>query len=143
MINVFFQTVYPDVKEAWVEKIVKEVLSRERSDHEGAISLIFLDDAEMQQLNRKFFSKDKSTDVIAFPLEDDEDDVWGEVYISVERAEEQAGFYSVSIPEEITRLIVHGVLHLHGYDDLEEPDRGMMTDKENQYLELFKAQGIL
>jgi len=143
MINVFFQAVCNGIEESWVKQVVETVLIQEKSSHEGTLSLIFLDDPEIQLLNRRFFSKDKPTDVIAFPLEDVEDDIWGEVYISVDRAVDQAKFYSVSPAEEIARLIIHGVLHLHDYDDLAEKESRMMSEREDFYLKKIKSAKLL
>lgn len=86
-------------------------------------SIIVTDDAYIRNINREFRSDDRPTDVISFsnrenpfPAVDDSSEEIGEIYISLQRAEKQAKEYMVSFVEETKRLIVHGILHLAGYD---------------------------
>lgn len=128
---------------AWVEQIVLTVQRGEGSAFEGTLSVIFTGDEQIISLNRDFFNKDRPTDVIAFNLQDEADDVWGEIYISLERAAEQAAEWKVSRQEETARLLIHGLLHLYGYDDLQPETRGAMTAKEDHYLNLLQKDGLL
>jgi len=91
-----------------------------------------VDDAAIRDLNLRFLKKDRPTDVIAFGLGDG--DVWGEVYVSAERTAEQAGDYGVPPKEELARCVIHGVLHLLGYDDGTVRERRVMKGKEEEYL---------
>jgi probable rRNA maturation factor len=77
--------------------------------------------------------------VIAFGLGDG--DVWGEVYVSAERTREQAADYGVPPKEELARCVIHGVLHLLGYDDGTVRERRAMKGKEEEYL--GKMRGVL
>ena len=91
------------------------------------------------EINKSYFHKNQSTDVITFYLNNDPfpceiQSPWGEIYICVDRAIEQAVEYQVSLENEITRLIVHGLLHLMGYMDETTEDKQRMTEKENHYL---------
>lgn len=76
--------------------------------------MVLTDDACLEDFNRRFKKRKGPTDVLAFGF-GDEDDLLGEVYVSLDRAFEQAREYGVSEFEEISRLIIHGVLHLLGY----------------------------
>lgn len=91
------------------------------------VSVVFVNDRAMRELNRVWRSKDKTTDVLSFPQEDD---VWslagrdadlpplelGDIVISMPQAARQAAEYGVTLSEELARLLVHGVVHLLGYD---------------------------
>lgn len=93
-------------------------------------TVIFVDDPTLQKMHAEYLNDPEPTDVITFDLGDEA--VEGEIYISVDRAREQAAFYQVSLQQEISRLIIHGLLHLKGYDDREEPDRLKMKNIEDR-----------
>lgn len=88
--------------------------------HSGSIHLVFTDDAHIRELNATFRGKDYPTDVLSFDLGGealpDLEMVNSEIYISLERAQKQASEQQVRCIEEIARLLVHGLLHLAGYD---------------------------
>ena len=86
----------------------------------------------MRALNKKFRKIDKVTDVLSFG-EAAADPQRGEVVICVEQAKQQAKRYKVTLLEEIQRLLVHGLLHLLGYDHLKRADRILMRHKEEVY----------
>ena len=96
--------------------------------------MIFVDDARIQELNRRFLGRDRPTDVIAFNLSDSPEKLEGEVYVSVETAERQALDYGVTFWNELCRLAVHGVLHLLGFDDATDVQKKRMTEEENRIL---------
>lgn len=120
-----------------VQKLVRRIFSEEDFNHPGALSLVFVDDEHIQNLNRNYLNHDYPTDVIAFPLEDESDDLWGEIYISVDRAREQATQYREPFRREITRLIIHGVLHLMGYEDQNPVQQKKMKALEETYLSKY------
>ena len=134
------QTVTCPVPVKQIERLGRSVLREEMWRGNGILSIVFVSDSEIQSLNLKFLGKERPTDVIAFFLDDKKDEVWGEIYISVDRAREQAKMYRVTIQEELARLVIHGILHLLGFEDHTKPERKKMTDKEDQYL--FRFLGI-
>jgi probable rRNA maturation factor len=93
-------------------------------------------DKKIREINRKFLGRNQPTDVISFHLGKTgfEESVWGEIYISEERAREQAKDYGVAFQEELARLVIHGILHLVGYDDADEISRKRMEKRENHFL---------
>jgi probable rRNA maturation factor len=96
------------------------------------ITVVFLNDAQMRRYNRIYRRKDSTTDVLSFPVNAellDESHYLGDVLISVERAKKQAAERKRAIEEEVRILMLHGVLHLLGYDH--ESDRGQMNRLEN------------
>ena len=108
--------------------VVLEVIDRDEKD----IDIIFITDERMAELNKEYRDKEGTTDVLTFPYDDAE--VSDEVYISFDRITKQAEEYKVSVAEELTKMIVHGILHSYGYDHTEKNDRIVMETKENNIL---------
>lgn len=125
------------VLEKPVSKLIRRIFSDEDFDIQGSLSLVFVDDEHIRQLNRNYLKHDYPTDVIAFPLEDESDDLWGEIYISVDRAREQAAQYREPFRREVARLIIHGMLHLIGYEDLDPAQARKMKAVEEHYLSKY------
>ncbi len=78
------------------------------------LSILLADDVTLRELNRRFRNLDRPTDVLSFPMDDPI--LLGDVAISLDRVRAQAPLYGVSEEEELLRLLVHGILHLAGYD---------------------------
>lgn len=116
------------------------MIKEENWKGKGKLSIILTDDGMIRDLNCRFLKRDWATDVIAFPFGEEEKGLWGEIYISEERARDQALIYDVSFEEELTRLIIHGILHLLGYQDKSEELKKKMEIKENHYLRYIKKQ---
>ncbi len=98
----------------------------------GRIDYIFCSDDFLLDINRSHLDHDDYTDIITFPLE--EDPVVGEIYISIERVRENAASFDTTFENELHRVMIHGVLHLCGYDDHEEDDIQEIRAKEEEYL---------
>jgi probable rRNA maturation factor len=96
---------------------------------QGAVSVLLTTSAEMKSLNRRFRGKDKPTDVLAFPAEPDARKQFvGEIAISAEIASQNAHAFGHSPAEEVKILVLHGILHLRGYDH--QCDNGQMARRE-------------
>ncbi|PIS29279.1 rRNA maturation RNase YbeY [Candidatus Saganbacteria bacterium CG08_land_8_20_14_0_20_45_16] len=91
--------------------LIKNILRKEKVT--GIINLVLVGDQEIQRLNKEFRGKDKPTDVLAFPM--GEDGIVGDIAISTETAKRNALLFGVGYKAEMTRLVVHGALHLCGY----------------------------
>ena len=104
---------------------------------DGKISVIITTDEEVSDLKYQFFQEKVFTDVIAFNLEEKGDPVEGEIYISWDRVCANASIFEVSTDTELKRVIIHGTLHLLGFEDSEIEEKTKMTDMENLYLKLF------
>lgn len=108
------------------------------------VSFLFVDDAQITIMNRQYFKRDNPTDVIAFPQDYGSTQAGphllnlGDIVISLERAEEQAKRYRKTLIDEIKLLIVHGVLHLMGYDDIKKEDKKKMRAMERKLLRRLK-----
>ena len=100
----------------------------------GDLLFILSDDESVLNINREFLKHDSYTDVIAF---DDSvgEIVSGEIYISIDTVRKNAREYGCSIREETVRVMIHGLLHLCGYDDIQEKDRKIMLMKQELLVE--------
>ncbi|MCF0174321.1 MAG: rRNA maturation RNase YbeY [Bacteroidales bacterium] len=113
---------------AWI-KIVAESEIRRLGD----INIIFCSDNYILDINQKYLSHDYFTDIITFDYCEG-DTLSGDLFISIDSVRENATEYGTEFSEELNRVIVHGVLHLIGYDDHTEEDIKQMRAKENYYL---------
>ena len=102
------------------------------------VSLIFINEEELKKMKNKYFQQNLYTDVIAFNLNDKNEDLEGELYLSIKIIENNAKLYNVSLDDEIKRVVAHGILHLIGYDDDNEFNKREMTQNENSCIKLFK-----
>jgi len=116
-----------------IELGIKNTLLGE-SIHDATISVIYLDDDELRELNKTHLNHDYNTDVITFPLSEEEEELEGEIYISVETATIQAEQFKVTLANELLRLAIHGTLHLAGYDDSSAEQKEKMTCLEDKYI---------
>jgi probable rRNA maturation factor len=101
-----------------------------------SLHIITVGDEYLKELHKQFLHKDSFTDVLTFHL-DEEGQREGEIYISLDQAKLNANEYGVELSEEIARLIIHGLLHLKGYDDAEHAGKQQMHQLENEYLQRF------
>lgn len=113
---------------------VIRTIARSEGIAEGAVSVAFVDDAAIHLLNRKYLEHDYPTDVLSFVLEREQRILEGEIIVSTETAIAQANEYKLEAWEELVLYVVHGMLHLVGYDDKEESDRSVMRQKESDYM---------
>ena len=102
----------------------------------GALSVIFCSDNYILDINQRFLQHDYFTDIITFDYSEGEK-ISGDLYISVDSVRENSIEYETEFEEELHRVIVHGVLHLIGYDDHTDEDIRTMRSKENYYLSLY------
>ena len=108
------------------------------------LTFIFASDKLLSVLKRKFFNKDHLTDIIAFRLNNySEKFIEGEIYISLQRVKENSRQFNQPYQKEISRLVIHGCLHLMGYDDKTSNGKKNMTMLENKYLTKTKWDGII
>ena len=99
----------------------------------GELSVVFLSDAELADLHSRFLDDPSVTDVITFPG-DESDGMAGEICVSVDRALEVAGSNPEAFSAELSLYLIHGWLHLAGYDDLEEEARALMHARQDEVL---------
>ena len=121
--------------ETAVTKCVKALVKQELREI-GDITFVFCDDNYLHKINLEFLDHDTYTDIITFDYSVG-NEVISEIYISIDRVEENAKKYSQTFENEIHRVMIHGVLHLCGYKDKLAEDKQIMRDKENHYLSLL------
>ncbi|MBA2115664.1 rRNA maturation RNase YbeY [Bremerella alba] len=126
------QTEHP-VPQDLLEKAVREVFSGEGYPR-GEVGIAVVDNAEIHDCNVQFLQHDYPTDVITFPMDQTDDFLSGEIMLSAEYAAEEARQHGWKTEEEMTLYVVHGCLHLAGYDDHEDHDRQEMRRLEKHYL---------
>ncbi|MFH1519146.1 MAG: rRNA maturation RNase YbeY [Candidatus Omnitrophota bacterium] len=101
------------------------------------LSILLCDNTLIKKLNKKYFKKDSFTDVIAFPLKDAlEPDYLGEIVVSVEAATKIAKKIGARWQDELKLYLIHGILHLLGYDDRTRLKRAIMERKQRQFFNL-------
>ena len=125
-------------------KVIQTCLEVEGLDLGTEVSVSFVNNDEIKNLNRDFRGVDKETDVLSFPIEDDFHVgvmLLGDIIISTPKVIEQAQEYGHSIQRELAYLTTHSMLHLMGYDHLNDKDKAIMRKKEKEImkkLEIFK-----
>jgi probable rRNA maturation factor len=118
------------------EKILSEVSRGLRLKKDKPVSVAFVTPGVIKQLNKSYRGKDKVTDVLSFPFIDEE--TFGEVLVCLSQAKKQAREYQHSLEEEITILLVHGLIHLFGYDHLKEIEAKKMFLLQQKILKNLK-----
>lgn len=101
------------------------------------LSVVLADHATVHALNREWLEHDFETDVVSFPLDDEalaRQEVDGEIYVDLDTAAERATEFGATYESEALRYIVHGLLHLMGYDDATDAERATMRALEDRYL---------
>jgi len=126
----------PDLKRK-VTKLAERIARGEKKRLNA--SVIFVGNAQMRKLNRRFRGKNKTTDVLSFPIETNGKKVEGEIYISFPQVKRQAQLFGNQTEGEILRLSAHGFLHLLGYDHRTAGERKEMFTREEKYLKGLEA----
>ena len=133
-INIESDPKFKEPNHSIISSLISYVMDYE-GIYEADLSYVFGNDKLLNNLKKQFFQKDHFTDVIAFRLNDyDQENVEGEVYISLPRAKANAKKFDQPYNKEIARLIIHGSLHLLGYKDSTKKDKTKMTKKEDIHL---------
>ncbi|MBN2411340.1 rRNA maturation RNase YbeY [candidate division KSB1 bacterium] len=118
--------------------MVEWILKTEKSEKPWVINIVLISDEFITQIHEEYLKKKTPTDVLSFNLSEDFEDYFeGEIYISINRTQEQAKTYNVSLTCELYRLIAHGMLHLLGFDDKTDKERQIMREREDTILKKF------
>ena len=107
----------------------------------GALNIILVTDERLLEINRTFLHHNYYTDIVTFNY-NQEDCISGDLYISIERVAENAKKFRIPVINELLRVMIHGVLHLMGYDDKKKMDRQIMREKEDVYLQSIEEGRI-
>ena len=125
-------------KEIDCRKIFEFVAQNEKVNFE-LVETAFVDEDEITRINKKFLKRDYVTDIISFRYDEDTSnkEIEGTLYCCLPRIIDQAKEFDQSSEKECLRILVHGLLHLIGYDDQSDSEKEEMTRLENQYLSMF------
>ena len=139
---------YDDFKDDYEDiyrKIIETACHLLKIDDDLELSVIFVDDKKIHEINKDYRNIDRSTDVISFALEDNEQYYLegmprelGDIFISIDHAKLQAQEYGHSFYRELCFLFTHGLLHLLGFDHMEENDEKEMFALQNQILNVLE-----
>lgn len=125
---------------------IKAKLAKVLSDlgcHDKELSILFTDDRRISELNLQYMGKTGPTNVLAFPMADSDTssqlsgfvtELLGDVVISVDTAQREAGEYGESLEQTIDRLLIHGILHLLGHDHIGSEEQAVLMEKEEERL---------
>jgi len=125
-----------------IEKLLNFVVEKEKLNN-CVFNIIITDNEYIHKINKEYRGIDRPTDVISFALEDNTDfiepefRVLGDIYISLDKVKEQASLYEHSFLRELAFLTIHGLLHLLGYDHMNEEDEKVMFSKQDEILNEF------
>jgi len=114
---------------------IRTTIASENKDIQ-VINLIVCSDPYLLSINKSFLERDYLTDVIAFDYSDMEN-ISGDIFFSIDRIRENAIKFNTKVTDELHRVIIHGILHLIGYNDKQENERIIMREKESYYLSLL------
>ncbi|MFA5099724.1 MAG: rRNA maturation RNase YbeY [Candidatus Omnitrophota bacterium] len=128
------------VDRALVKKIVEAVCSKENPGLKQQISVCLVTDTRIRKLNERFHHCDGPTDVLAFSLSDDPNEVIADIFVSTDTAVAQSRIYRTDPRYEMYLYVIHGLLHIAGYNDLTAAGRRSMRRKEKQYLTICMNQ---
>ncbi len=128
-----------DIEELQIlDEVINYTLKSEKVN-DAILNVIIVDNKRIREINKKFRNIDRETDVISFAFEDNQNielpvRMLGEIYISIDKAKEQAINYGHSLIREIAFLTVHGLLHLLGYDHMNKEDENIMFSRQEMIL---------
>ncbi len=138
MISFNYETDFELDNETQISNWISAVILSENKK-EGDINYIFCDDEYLVQINEQYLDHDTLTDIISFDYSVG-NELHGDIFISIDRVRENTLDYNVTFPEELHRVLVHGVLHYCGYKDKSESDEKLMRSKEEEKMKMFHVE---
>ena len=133
MIRYFQEDIRFELKQKMLNNRWLKMVAGSEMRQLGAINIIFCSDNYILDVNMKYLQHDYFTDIITFDY-CEKNVLSGDLFISIDSVRENAQFYGTEFADELNRVMVHGLLHLIGYDDHSEADIAVMRQKENYYL---------
>jgi probable rRNA maturation factor len=118
----------------WISAVI---LSENKK--EGDINYIFCDDEFILEINKQYLNHDYYTDIISFDYSVG-NELHGDIFVSVQRVQENAEDFNVTFDEELKRVVIHGILHYCGYKDKSEQDQLIMRQKEDEKIKMFHVE---
>ena len=138
MINFNYETEFTlDNEQAFANWLSAVIVSENKN--EGEINYIFCDDEYLHKINVEYLNHDTLTDIISFDYTVG-NELNGDIFVSVERVEDNAKDFNVSFIEELKRVLAHGVLHYCGYKDKSDSEAELMRSKEDEKIAMFHVE---
>jgi probable rRNA maturation factor len=131
--DIDFKQPHPIKTSRWIKSI-----SLSEGYEIGSLNYIFCSDAYLLEINKQYLDHDYFTDIITFDQSEVEDIIEGDIYISIDRVKENAENLGQNFDVELRRVLIHGLLHLVGYDDTTDQLKKEMRAKEDSCLALFQ-----
>lgn len=128
-----FKLKNPVKTSTWIRRVIKNEGKSLRS-----LNYVFCTDEYLREMNIQFLKHKTYTDIITFNYNPSKMEIEGEIYISVDRVRENAETFQTDFPTELNRVIIHGVLHLLGFNDKTKAEKTAMREKEDACLSLLK-----
>ena len=128
--NTNFQLRNKAALKSWIKKVVEKEGGQMKD-----LSFVFCDDMDLLDKNSKYLNHDTLTDILTFDYSEN-NNISGDIYISIDRVKENASLFNTSFENECSRVIIHGILHLLGYKDKSEKEKKIIRAKEDFYLSL-------
>lgn len=138
MISFNYETDFELENEAQYEDWISCIIESEGFD-EGEINYIFCDDEYLHKINVEYLDHDTLTDIISFDYTVG-NLIQGDIFVSIERVQDNAKDFNVSFEEELKRVLSHGVLHYCGYKDKSPKDEALMRSKEEEKMQMFHVE---
>ena len=138
MISFNYETDFELENEAQYADWISRIIESEGFD-EGEINYIFCDDDYLHKINVEYLDHDTLTDIISFDYTVG-NLIQGDIFVSVERVQDNANDFNVSFEEELKRVLSHGVLHYCGYKDKSPEDEALMRSKEEEKMQMFHVE---
>ena len=138
MISFNYETQFELPNEDQISTWISAVIQSENKK-EGDINYVFCNDEYLLNLNEQYLDHDTLTDIISFDYSVG-NELHGDIFISIERVQENAQDFNVTFQEELKRVLVHGVLHYCGYKDKTEQDEQLMRNKEDEKIKMFHVE---
>ncbi len=138
MINFHYETDFKLDDETAYRKWLGSIIMSERRKT-GEINIIFSDDKTVHKINNNYLNHNTLTDIISFDYSH-KDTLGADIFISVERVQENAKDYNVSFQQELLRVMAHGILHCCGYNDKTEEEITIMRAKEEEKIKMFHVE---
>ena len=126
-----------EINKIFIHRIVKELKKELEFDLSG-IQINLVNSKEIMRINKEFLDHNYSTDIITFDYSESQNKLDGEIYISIEDVAANAKKYGVKLKDEIMRLIIHGFLHLLGFDDQSQKDSIVIKKLENKLYNKYR-----
>lgn len=133
LIKNFHPVLKPPLTRISIFSVIKKVFRGEKSAF-GSLSISFVRDSDLRKINWHFLRRDENTDIITFPYEGDRKNIEGEILISLDSVRKNGKYYGSGFRKEFKRVLIHGCLHLSGYDDRTRRQKELIRSRENFYL---------